>query len=108
LIARLTVIALVYHSLLISGCKSSILVGVFIFIDQNFEEGLELSHAIISLLESISSTFYAHIFRTKFLASKFQNPKNSFVVFGAKILYEKRVHKMLMKLTPVVIFTNIY
>jgi hypothetical protein len=27
-------------------------------------------------------------------------PKHSFVIFGAKILYEKCMRKMLMKLTP--------
>jgi len=31
----------------------------------------------------------------------------SFVIFGAKILYENRAHKMLMKLTPRVNFINI-
>jgi len=36
-----------------------------------------------------------------FLRQKFLNPKHSFVIFGAKILYKKRARKTLMKLTPV-------
>jgi hypothetical protein len=46
--------------------------------------------------------FYLRIFRTKVvfwqLFSSFK-PKTQLCNFGAKILYEKRVHKMLMKLT---------
>jgi hypothetical protein len=36
----------------------------------------------------------------KFWCQKISNPKHSFVIFGAKILYEKCVRKTLMKLTP--------
>jgi len=50
---------------------------------------------------SISSTFYAHFFRRYFGAKKISNPKHSFVIFGAKILYEKLKRKTLMKLTKV-------
>jgi len=35
-----------------------------------------------------------------FWCQKNLNPKQSFVIFGAKILYKKSAHKMLMKLTP--------
>jgi len=37
-----------------------------------------------------------------FGAKKFQTQNAAFVIFGAKILYEKRAYKMLMKLTPVI------
>jgi len=47
--------------------------------------------------------FYARVFRTKAifwqLFSSFK-PKTQLCNFGAKILYEKRARKMLMKLTP--------
>jgi len=47
---------------------------------------------------SISSTFYARVFHTKVLfLPKTQLKKSTF--FGAKILYEKRARKTLMKLT---------
>jgi len=51
-------------------------------------------------LPSISSMLYVHVFRRKFWRQKISNPKHSFVIFGAKILYKKCVHKMVMKLTP--------
>jgi len=43
----------------------------------------------------------------KFWHQKISNPKHSFVIFGAKILYKKRARKMLMKLTPGVSFENV-
>jgi len=49
--------------------------------------------------ESISSTFYAHIFCRYLEAKKLQSKRFSFVIFGAKILYEKHAPKMLLKLT---------
>jgi len=48
---------------------------------------------------SISSTFYSRVFCRYFGAKKLQSECFSFVIFGAKILYEKRVCKTLMKLT---------
>ncbi len=48
-----------------------------------------------------------HVFHTKFWRQKVSKPKQSFVIFGAKISYEKRVRKMMMKLTLGVNFTNI-
>jgi hypothetical protein len=39
------------------------------------------------------------IFLYKIFGTKISNPKASFVVFGAKILYEKYARKTLMKLT---------
>jgi hypothetical protein len=48
----------------------------------------------------ISSTFYARVFRAKFWRQKVSKPKQSFVIFGAKISYKKQTSKMLMKLTP--------
>jgi len=47
---------------------------------------------------SISPTFYARVFHTKFGAAFFYLCF-SFVIFGAKILSEKRGRKMLLKLT---------
>jgi len=41
-----------------------------------------------------------HAFLPIFWRQKISNPKHSFVIFGAKILYEKYERKMLMKLTP--------
>jgi hypothetical protein len=38
-------------------------------------------------------------FCIKFWSQKISNPKHGFVLFDAKILYEKRAHKTLMKLT---------
>jgi len=46
------------------------------------------------------------VFCTKFWRQNVSNPKHSFVIFGAKILCEKRAHKMLMKLTPVLLLQN--
>jgi len=40
-------------------------------------------------------------FELIFWHQKISNPKQSFIIFGAKILYKKRVHKTLMKLTPI-------
>jgi len=48
---------------------------------------------------SISSTFYARFLCPIFWRQKISNPKHSFVIFGAKILYKKCASKMLMKLT---------
>jgi len=48
---------------------------------------------------SISSTFYAHVFRRYPFAKKSQSRTFQLLIFGAKILYEKCVRKMLMKLT---------
>jgi len=42
---------------------------------------------------------YERVFHTKYLAPKLQT-QNSFVIFGAKILYEKCARKTLTKLTP--------
>jgi len=36
----------------------------------------------------------------KIFGAKISNPKASFVVFGAKILYEKCARNLMMKLTP--------
>jgi len=52
------------------------------------------------LLWSISSTYYACVFCTKFWLQKVWKPKQSFVIFGAKIFYKKHAHKMMMKSTP--------
>jgi len=46
---------------------------------------------------SISSTFYVHLFCT--IANRAAFSSFSFVIFGANILYVKRTHKTLMKLT---------
>jgi len=46
-------------------------------------------------------------FLCKIFGAKTSNPKHSFVIFGTKILYKKCACKMLMKLTPIVKFTNI-
>ncbi len=43
-------------------------------------------------------------FLNKIFGAKISNPKVSFKVFCAKILYEKRALKMLMKLTPLYFF----
>jgi hypothetical protein len=54
-------------------------------------------------LWSISSTFFACNFRTKFWRQKFQTQNTAFVQnFGAKnaLWYKKRARKTLMKLTP--------
>ncbi len=56
---------------------------------------------------SISSTFYARVLCMKFWGKKTSNPKHSFVIFGAKILYKKRESKTWMNLTPSVNFINI-
>jgi len=46
-------------------------------------------------------------FLYKIFGAKISNPKASFVAFGAKILYEKSAHKMLMKLTQGFLFVVI-
>jgi len=48
---------------------------------------------------SISSMFYSNIFRMKFWRQKYQSCVLGLKCFGAKILYKKWAHKMLMKLT---------
>ncbi len=58
----------------------------------------EIRDAWVRVQESISSTFYTRIFRTQFWRQKISNSKHSNVIFGGKILYEKRAHKTLMKL----------
>ncbi len=45
-------------------------------------------------------------FLYKIFGAKTSDPKHSFVIFGAKIVYEKRVRKTLMKLTPEVSTTG--
>jgi len=52
-----------------------------------------------NVAQSISSTFYAHIFRTKFRCQKMQSSVLGLKFFGTKILYKKCVHKTLIKLT---------
>ncbi len=49
----------------------------------------------------ILSTFYLHIFCTKFWHQKLQKLCFGFEIFGAKISYEKCTRKTLMKLTAV-------
>jgi hypothetical protein len=58
--------------------------------------------SICSMLWSISSMFFARDFHPKFWRQKFQTQNTFFVQnFGANaLLYEKRGHKTLMKLTP--------
>jgi hypothetical protein len=53
-----------------------------------------------ALLESISSTFYAHILRTKVLCEAFFYLHVTREKLPKKLLYKKGTHKMLMKLTP--------
>jgi hypothetical protein len=48
---------------------------------------------------SISSKFYERVFCTKFWRQKLQSFVLALRLFGAKILYEKRARKTLMKLT---------
>jgi len=48
-------------------------------------------------LKSIQSTFNEQLLRQYFGAKKLQREHLSFVIFSAKILYEKHTSKMLMK-----------
>jgi len=48
---------------------------------------------------SISSSFYAHVVRTKVLCAAFLQLYFGFGKSTKALLYEKRAHKMLMKLT---------
>jgi len=48
----------------------------------------------------ILSTFFRARFSYKIFGAKIPNPKASFVVLGAKILYKKCARKTLMKSTP--------
>jgi hypothetical protein len=52
-------------------------------------------------LESISPIFYARVFGTKCWCLKLQSCVLDLKFFGAKILYKKHAHKMMMKLTAV-------
>jgi len=56
---------------------------------------------------SISPTFYAIIFWTKARFWRQNFVRKCFVIFGAKILYEKCARKRLMKLTAGVNFTKL-
>jgi len=56
-------------------------------------------HTIRISVANFINILRAH-FGPIFLCQKISNPKHSFVIFGAKILYEKCARKMLMKLTP--------
>ncbi len=49
---------------------------------------------------SISSKFYARVFRTKFWRQKLKAETFGFETFWRKDIGKKRSHKMLMKLTP--------
>jgi len=51
---------------------------------------------------SISSTLNVRVFHRYPFAKKSQSRTFQLLIFGAKILYEKHVHKTLMKLTAVV------
>ncbi len=67
-------------------------------------------HRSTDYLSSISSTFYARIFCTKFWRQKLQSWAKHFVQnFGAKnvLSYEKCLRKMLMKSPPAFNFINV-
>jgi len=51
---------------------------------------------------------FSVLFALIFFRKKISNPKHSFVIFGAKILYEKLAHIMLMKLTAGVFSSTFY
>jgi len=54
-------------------------------------------------VEEVRCQFHQHFMRAFlpiFWSQKISNPKHSFVIFGAKILYKKCVRKTLMKSTP--------
>ncbi len=56
------------------------------------------NHAVVNFINVLLTRFsYKSLFGSFFL---FSNPKQIFVIFGAKILYKKCVRKTLMKLTP--------
>jgi len=59
-------------------------------------------------LPSISSTFYMRIFGTKFWRQKVSKPKQSFVIFGAKMSYKIHTCKTLMKLTPTRLIFSVF
>jgi len=70
--------------------------------DRDVIYGLFLTYKS-SKVAQISSQFHQHFARAFlpiFWHQKISNPKHSFVIFGAKILYKKHEHKMLMKSTP--------
>jgi len=50
---------------------------------------------VVNFINVIRESYLYEIF-----GAKTSNPKHSFVIFGAKILYKKCVRKTLMKLTP--------
>jgi len=54
-------------------------------------------------METQTGVNFIYVIRVYFLykifGAKNSNPKHSFVIFGTKILYEKRASKTLMKLT---------
>jgi len=56
---------------------------------------------------SISQTFYWHLFHTKVFCSACLSLQHGFVTFWQKDIGAKAVHKILMKLTTGVNFTNI-
>jgi len=58
----------------------------------------------INLQVSISSTFYAHLFCQYFFAKKLQSQNVTREKPRKALLYEKFEHKIMMKLTPGIIF----
>jgi len=60
---------------------------------------IKMVHLNVTSCVNLINVLCAH-FSYKIFNAKISYPKASFVVFGAKILYKNRAHKMLMKLTP--------
>jgi len=58
-------------------------------------QGTHQMFAVVNFINILCALFCQY-----FGCKKFLNPKHSFVSFGAKILFEKRVRNMLLKLTP--------
>jgi len=50
--------------------------------------------------------FYVRVFCTKFWRQKLQSWPLGIEILAPKILYKKRTHKMLMKLTPALSINN--
>jgi len=55
---------------------------------------------VTNSLPGLISSIIRESFSFKIFGAKTSNPKHSFAIFGAKILYENCARKMLMKLIP--------
>ncbi len=88
-------------NIFVSYCLLILFGMIFIYFEvmRRYARFLLLWTMTLLHLEAISSTIYECVFHTKFWCQKLQSCVLGLNFFGAKISYEKFVHKTLMKYT---------